>query len=351
MAKQKAIQLESTELAWICDQVALVQKSGIPLPEGIELLADSSDLPRLTQVLRALAIEMRGLVPLSEAMEKLNSFPAYLVQMSRIGEMSGNLDHVMSNLAEFYRRDALLRRKVRNSLIYPLVLMAMMLAIIILLIVRVLPVFSEILASFGGEMPRFSQGLLLFGNIISRHAFWLFPVVFILIAALYLWLKRSVQGQRLIDKAKLKLPVFGPLYRRIYASRFSISLSYLLRSAIDFDTSLSMTEAIMDNTIVVSRIAACRQKIARGADTFTALQETELFPRLFIRMLSLGNRTGDLDAVLQKIASSYEQEVDSRLTRLTSIVEPLLVIILSLIVGAILLTVMLPLVEIMTSIG
>lgn len=351
MAQERKVRLESSELSWLCEQIALIQKSGIPLPEGIDLLAESADIPRQASVLQGLSREMRKMIPLSDAMENLDTFPAYLVRMAKVGEMSGNLDHVMTNLASFYARDAELRRKVRSALIYPLVLLLMMLAIIVLLVVRVLPVFSDILSSFGGTMPAFSQGLLSFGNFVAFNSFWLLPLLVVLVAGLALWLRRSAAGRRFVDRMRLKLPVLGPLYQRIYTSRFSISLSYMLRSGVDLDTALSLTEAVMDNSIVSERIAECRKKIRKGEDTFTALQETALFPKLFVRMLSLGNRTGEMDSVMNKIASAYESEVDSRLTRLTGIVEPLLVVILSLIVGGILLTVMLPLVQIMSSIG
>lgn len=351
MAHDRKIRLESSELAWLCEQIALIQKSGIPLPEGIDLLAESADIPRQAGVLKALAEKMRKMIPLSEAMELLDAFPGYLVKMVKVGEISGNLDHVMANLGEFYTRDAELKRKIRSALVYPVILLLMMLGIIVLLVVRVLPVFSEILLSFGGTMPAFSQGLLSFGVFVARNAFWLAPLLIVIVVALVLWLRHSAPGRRLIDRARLRLPVLGPLYQRIYTSRFSISLSYMLRSGIDLDSSLSMTEAVMENSLVSERIAICRQKIRKGADTFTALQETDLFPRLFVRMLSLGSRTGEMDAVMGKIARAYESEVDSRLTRLTGVIEPLLVVILSLIVGGILLTVMLPLVEIMSSIG
>lgn len=351
MAKKRVIRLESAELAWLCDQIALVQKSGIPLPEGMSLLADSSDMPRMTTVLKLLATEMGKMIPLSDAMDKLDAFPPYLVQMARIGEISGNLDQIMASLADFYTRDAQLRKKVRSSLVYPLVLLIMMLAVIIMLIVRVLPVFSEILASFGGQMPPFSQRLLQLGQFLSTHFYWLLPLILAIIAALLIWLGKTGAGRRFTDRAKLSLPLLSPLYKRIYASRLSVSLAYLMRSAVDFDTALAMAEAVMDNSIVAARVKESRKAIADGKETFLALEETKLFPRLFIRMLSLGSKTGDLDQVMLKIATSYEQEVDHRLTRLTAIVEPLLVVILSLIVGAILLTVMLPLVEIMASIG
>lgn len=351
MARERKVRLEASELAWLCEQVALVQKSGIPLPEGIDLLAESSDMPRLSTVLNALSEEMKRMIPLSEAMDNIGTFPPYLVNMAKIGELSGNLDKVMESLSQFYVRDAELRRKLRGSLIYPLVLLVMMLGVIVLLVARVLPVFSQILTSFGTGMPAFSQGLLSLGIFISSHWVWLLPAVVIAGAGLYMFFSYYTPGRNLLDKARLKLPVLGPLFRRVYASRFSASLSYMLRSAIDMDTALLMTESIMDNSIVARRIAECRKKIAAGEDTFKALQETDLFPRLFIRMLSLGNRTGDLDTVMQKIAGAYESEVDSRLSRMTGLVEPLLVLLLSLIVGAILLTVMLPLVEIMATIG
>lgn len=351
MALEKKVRLESSELSWLCEQIALIQKSGIPLPEGIELLSESADIPRQADVLKGLAGEMRKMVPLSEAMESLDCFPDYLIRMAKVGEMSGNLDHVMTNLAAFYAKDAELRKKLRSALIYPVVLLLMMLAIIVLLVVRVLPVFSEILSSFGGTMPAFSQSLLSFGTFVARNAFWLLPLLIVIIVSLVLWLRRSLAGRRFADRLRLRLPVLGPLYQRIYTSRFSISLAYMLRSGVDLDTALAMTEAVMGNIHVSEKIAECRKKIRKGADTFTALQETNLFPRLFVRMLSLGNRTGEMDAVMNKIALAYESEVDNRLTRLTGIVEPLLVVILSLIVGAILLTVMLPLVEIMSSIG
>lgn len=351
MASKRKIRLEPAELAWLCEQIALIQRSGILLPEGIELLAESADIGRLRDVLEQLAARVQKMVPLSDAMQDLDAFPPYLVRMVRIGEISGNLDHVLSGLADFYLRDSELRKKVRSALVYPLVLLFMMLAIILLLVVRVLPVFSQILASFGGTMPPFSQGLLSFGTFIARSALWLIPLIVAVIAGLWFWLRHSAGGKRFVDKALLQLPVVSPVFRRLYASRFSISLHYLLRSGVDLDAALTLTESVMDNSIVSGRIAASREKIRRGEDTFAALQEMALFPKLFVRMLALGSRAGELDVVMSKLADAYENEVNNRLTRLTGLVEPFLVIILSLIVGGILLTVMLPLVEIMSSIG
>lgn len=338
------------ELSTFCEQVALIQKSGIPLTEGIEMMQDGAKGRRIEPLLAGLAKEMAGHVPLSDAMDRTGGFPAYLVQMARVGERSGNLDHVMDGLSDFYAKDADLRRKLRSALVYPAVLAVMMFAVIILIIVRVLPLFEEILTSFGGRMPAFSRGLMRFGVFLSDRWLLVGCLLLVLIVGVTLFWK-SKAGRRLRDRIALNGPVTGPLYQRIYAARFSQALAYLLRSGVDMDSALAMTEAVMDNQVVSERIGVLRTQVAGGKDLFDSLSETRLFPRLFVRLLALGNRTGDLDGVMAKVAASYESEVDAQLTRFSGIVEPLLVVVLSVIVGGILLSVMLPLVEIISAVG
>ena len=338
------------ELSTFCEQVSLVQKSGIPLHEGIEMMQDGAQGRRIEPLLAGLAKEMAGNIPLSDAMQKTGGFPPYLVQMARVGERSGNLDHVMDGLADFYAKDADLRRKLRSALVYPAVLAVMMSAVIVLIIIRVLPLFKEILTSFGGQMPAFSNGLLRFGLFLREQWLMVGVAVIVLIIVLALFWK-SGAGRRLRDRIVLNGPVVGPLYQRIYAARFSQAMAYLLRSGVDMDSALSMTEAVMDNQVVSARIGTLRSEVAAGKDLFDALGNARLFPRLFVRLLALGNRTGDLDGVMAKVAASYESEVDAQLTRFSGVVEPLLVVVLSVIVGGILLSVMLPLVEIISAVG
>ena len=319
MAKNRVVRLESEELAWFCEQIALVQKSGIGISEGIPLLAESTDQPRQLAVLKALAERVAGHVPLSQAMREIGGFPSYILKMTEIGEVSGNLDNVMSNLSEFYHRDAELRRRLRSAMVYPLVLLIMMAAVIVLLIVRVLPVFNEILSTFGGVMPPFTSGLMRFGIFLGKAWFWLLPLIILVMILVWFWLSRS-RGRIWLEKVKTGAPLIGPLYRQIYAARFALALSYLINSGIDLDTSLFMTQGMLDSDLIRTRIEQCREKIAGGSDPFDALQETELFPRIFSRMLALGSRTGELDQVMGKIARTYETDVQNKLTRLTGLV-------------------------------
>ncbi len=197
MLSKRTIRLESAELAWLCEQLALIQRSGLLVTEGLELLAESTEATRLKSVMDRLLISLQGAAPLSKAMADSGSFPTYLVHMVHIGEVSGQLDDILSRLSDFYLRDSILRKKIRNALIYPTVLLVMMLAIIVLLIVRVLPVFSQILSSFGGVMPPFTQGLMNAGLWLADHSLLLLALLVLLVAIVILFFKGTTAGRQI----------------------------------------------------------------------------------------------------------------------------------------------------------
>ena len=342
--------LPSSELSWMCGQAALVLRAGIPLPEGLSMVAASTSDKRAAKTLVRLSGKVAEQVPLSAAMADVGGFPSYATDMVKVGEYTGNLDKVLENLSDYYERDDRLRRRLRAALTYPAVLLAMMAAIILMLIVQVLPVFRTILASLGGQLPAFTAFLLDMGDFLVRNAFVIVPVLAVLVVALVLFL-RLPRFRASADALRLRIPGLHGLYGRIHASRFSLAMGYLLHSGVGLEESLGLSAGVVGNTVVAARIETCRQIAAKGGDSFAALGETGIFPPLFVQMLALGNRTGDLDAVMRKVARIYEEEVDASLRRVTGVVEPLLVALLSIVVGAILLSVMLPLIGIMSAIG
>ncbi len=346
----KTGRFSSADLSWLCGQVALVLKAGVPLDDGLRLMAEGVERPRVHAVVVGLSGAVGRRMPLSEALEEAGGFPPYLVAMTRVGEVAGSLDLVMEGLSYFYERDERLRSRLRGAMTYPAVLALMMLGIILLLLVRVLPIFRDILASLGGDLPPFSRALLSFGAFLKDAWVWLLPAVigFVLLLVLFF---RLPGPRRFGDRLLLRLPFLGRLFRKIYATRFAVAMSSMIRSSIDMEQSLEMSEAVVGNSAVEISIAHCRAAIRQGKDLFASLLETGIFPGLFVRMLSLGQKTGDLDSVMGKVARAYEEDVDRTLRRATSLVEPLLVILLSAVVGAILLSVMLPLIGIMSSIG
>ena len=314
------------------------------------MVAESTADRQASRTLHRLAASVADRVPLSGSMAAIGGFPSYAVDMVKVGEYTGNLDKVLENLSDYFEKDDRIRRRLRGALIYPLILLAMMAAIILMLVVEVLPVFRNILSSLGGQLPAFSSFLLDAGGFIAKEAYIVLPVLAAVVVVIVLYFR--LPSMRLsADALRLRLPFLRGLYRRLHASRFSLAMGYLLGSGCGLEESLGLSASVVGNRIVAARIEECRKIAAAGGDPFEALGTTGIFPPLFVHMLALGNRTGELDSVMQKVARIYEEEVDASLRRITGIVEPLLVTLLSVVVGSILLSVMLPLIGIMSAIG
>ncbi len=342
--------LPSSDLSWMCGQAALVLRAGIPLGEGLTMVAASTSDRRAAATLQRLAVGVSERSSLSATMKTVGGFPPYAVDMVKVGEYTGNLDKVLENLSDYFEKDDRIRKRLRGALMYPAVLLAMMAAIILMLVVEVLPVFRDILTSLGGELPGFSVFLLDGGAFLVKYAVVFLPLLVLICIALYLYFHLDAT-RRSSDAFKLRTPFFRGFYRRLHASRFSLAMGYLLGSGCGLEEALHLSSSVVGNEVVAARIEGCRKLVSEGGDPFKAIGETGIFPPLFVHMLELGNRTGELDSVMRRVSRLYEEEVDASLRRITGIVEPLLVTILSLVVGAILLSVMLPLIGIMSSIG
>ncbi len=342
--------LPAADLSWMCGQAALVLRAGIPLGEGLSMVAASTSDRRAADALDRLAAGVSDRKALSAAMAEIGGFPSYSVDMVKVGEYTGNLDKVLENLSDYFEKEDHIRKRLRGALVYPAVLLAMMAAIILMLVVEVLPVFRNILASLGGTLPGFSAFLLDAGAWLVDFAWIWIPVLALLVAACVLFF-RLPSMRRSSDALRLKLPFFQGLYRRLHAARFSLAMGYLLGSGVGLEESIRLSSSVVGNSVVSERLEVCRRIVAAGGDPFDALGATKIFPPLFVHMLALGNRTGELDSVMRRVSRLYEEEVDASLRRITGIVEPLLVTLLSIVVGSILLSVMLPLIGIMSSIG
>jgi len=225
-----------------------------------------------------------------------------------------------------------------------------MTAVLLMLILKVLPIFHEILLSVGGSVPTATKFVLDLSQVIQSVL--LVFIGLVAVGALYLLLvfKTSLlKSQR--DYMLLNAPIVRKIYKKMILVKFARALSILIRSGLPVQSSLEMIQPMMDNHLIQSKIKLAISDVEKGESLESALRKTKLFPELFIKMLSLGNKTGDLDTTLEKISNIYDQELNRTLHRVTVSIEPTLVIILSLVVGAILLLVMLPLINIMSSIG
>lgn len=342
--------LKPSELSLFCYQFSVVFKAGIPYVEGLHLLAGDVFESKLKTIVLDISNDVERGMLLNEAIAARGVFPQYLVSMLKIAEESGRMGDVFEQLSKYYEESDQLRQKMKSALMYPFVLIGLMSAVILLLILKVLPIFHEILLSVGGSVPNATQFVLDFSRILQSGMIIIIGLIVIAAGYLLLIFKTELfRGQK--DHFLMSFPIVNKMYKKAVVVKFARALSILTRSGMPIQTSLDMILPLMDNRIVQNQLAMVNEKVDAGESFDTVLRESALFPDLFIKMITLGQKTGDLDHMLDKIADIYDKELSRSLHRMTVSIEPTMVVILSVVVGAILLLVMMPLINIMSSIG
>ncbi len=342
--------LTPTELSAFCAQVAMIMKSGISVGEGILIMIEDMKHSQGRDILVNIENEIEFGSTFSGALKATGKFPKYVVDMSEIGEATGKLDDVMDSLSAYYEREENISRNIRSALTYPLVMIAMMVLVILVLVVRVMPVFNDVFTQLGSEMTGFSRSVMNMGVVIGQYSFVFIGILILLIAG-YGFLRGTDAGRRALARFASVFFVTRGLNAKIASGRFASAMSLMLMSGLDTDQSLEMVFNLVDNDYIRNKITRCKELISGGANFSEALVKTEVFSGIYARMVTVGFRTGSVDMVMRKLADRYEEEVDTQIGGIISILEPTLVAVLSVIVGMILLSVMLPLMGIMSSIG
>lgn len=336
------------ELSAFCGQLGLILGSGISSMEGISIMLEDSSSPEEQAVLQALLSDLQETGSLSHALRSSGLFPDYLLSMAEIGEETGTLDEVLNALSLHYEREELMSRNIRSALTYPLIMSCMMVAVIIILLTRVMPIFNQVFRQLGTEMTGFSRMLMQAGNALNRYSI-VFIVILLLVIAAAFFGTRTKQGRAFFHKLGGRLPHIRALYRQIAACRFASGMAIALKSGLTQDQSLTLAGRLVEDPDFARGVSACKSALEEGGDLAEAIHENQLFSGVYSRMISIGARTGGLDRVMERIADLSQEEIDNRVSRTLAILEPTLVITLSLIVGVILLSVMLPLMGIMSS--
>lgn len=342
MTAQTITPLSTAETAAFCSQMAMILRSGISSIEGIALLMDDASSTEKA-LLGAIQSKLSETGSLAQAIAYTEAFPNYMIHMVTLGEQAGRLDEVMSSLSDYYEKECALHQTIRNAVAYPLLMIAMMFAVIVVLITKIMPIFQQVFRQLGAEMNASSLIILQFGEYLRSHIGIVIGISFLFVLS-FICLCKTAKGQRLLRC----IPVVRCLKEAIAAKRFASGMALTLSSGLTSQESMELACKLVDDPILSQRLSCCQQAVMDGADMCDALREYNIFSGLYAKMASLGSRTGMLDEVMKKIADQYEEEIDTRLSSLLAAIEPTLVIILSLIVGMILLSVMIPMVSIMS---
>ncbi len=335
-------------MAAFCEQLAYMVKAGISLQEGLMLLAEDNKGAQGEQIVAALLDTVESGGSLAYALQETKAFPGYMVSMVEIGEASGKLEEVLGSLCAYYERQEAVAKNIRSAVTYPLVMIAMMIAVILVVIIQVLPVFAGVFEQLGSEMSGFVVGIMQFGSAVSRYAVVIVAVVASLIA-LYFILRRTQGGKRFLSGVYEKL--FRKTSLAVASGRFASAMALTLGSGMDVEQSLDMALELADNPRIREKIREVKRRTAQGSAFAEAIVDVGLFSGLYGRMIAVGFKTGTMPSVMQRIARHYEEEADRRLGSILAALEPTLVAILSLVVGLILLSVMVPLMGVMSAIG
>ena len=351
MSKDKTKQekgLSAAELSTFCGQVALVMEAGLPLYDGMETLAGADTSSDHADIYQAASQGVTETGSLYEALKKDSRWPEYLVEMVGIGERSGQLEKVMRGLETYYAREDRIRNSLVNAVTYPLVLGGMLVVIVWILLWKVLPVFRRVLESMGVGISESGVLLMRVGTIVGWAVLVLVVVLAVVVLAVIL-LMRTGYKDKVLGTVRKLFPAAGRLNSGLSASRVAGVLSMMLSSGFPTDDALEMTAGVLDDQEASRKVQEIRTGLEEGKTFANAVCETKLFGELHNRMIQMGSATGREDQVFGKLAELYEEQVEDDITRLVSIIEPSLVALLSVVIGAVLLSVMLPMAGILSS--
>jgi len=342
--------LTNQELAAFCDQIAMVLNAGISPAEGVSIMLEDTQSMEGREILKIISENCDDGVSFHESIEETGVFPKYALDMIKIGEESGKLEDVMKSLAFHYNREENIARGIKSAITYPLLIVGMMLIVILVLMIKVLPIFNDVFKQLGTEMTGISKTLMNIGTAISNYAV-VFIVLLIILVAAYIVFSRTEWGKSQFSKFLSKFFATKSLYEKVASGRLASGLALTLSAGIDTEKGIELVETLVENSELKVKLDKCKEMMDEGVTLTDALCENEIFSNMYSRMITVGIKTGAVDKVFQKIANGYEEEVDEKISNLISILEPTLVIVLSVIVCLILLSVMLPLMAVMSSIG
>jgi len=337
--------VDSTALAVLTRQLATLVGAGMPLVEALTALAEQLDNPAIKSVISEVGDMVKEGSTLADGMSKHPKvFPTLYVNMVSSGEASGKLDIVLSRLADLYEGQALLQRKVVSAITYPALMLLLCVLAIVILLAFVVPEITSIFTEKGATLPLPTQIVVWLSDTLQSY-WWLLILLAIGPVILLKRYGKTEKGRKDIDSLKFKLPLIGPLIVKVATSRFSRNLGTMLSSGVELLSALGIAKNIVGNVVMEEAIDQTIEGVREGKSLSSELKKTGVFPMILVYMLGVGERTGNLEPMLLRAADNYESEVDAVLTRLTSILEPILIIFIASIVCGILFAVMLPMLQ------
>jgi len=323
-------------------QLATMIDAGLAMVQCLQALAEQTSNKVMRDVIRDVCARVEAGDSFSQALTKHPKVYSRLyVSMVDAGEKGGLLAEVLSRLASYLENTARLRKKVKSAMMYPVAVTIIAISITTFLLIRVVPVFGDIYRGFGAKLPGPTQFLIDLSNLLKTYIIYLVPAG---IMVVYGWLTyiKTKPGREFWDQLKIRLPIVGPIAHKIALSRFTRTLASLVRSGVPILEVLSIVANTCGNVIMEKAIRVASGDIERGDGISAALGKHSIFPSMIIRMMTAGEQTGKIDAMLERVADFLDEEIDTTLSGLTALIEPLLIVFLGVVIGGIVVCMFLP---------
>ncbi|MBY0099118.1 type II secretion system F family protein [Mesobacillus maritimus] len=332
-------------------QFATLIKAGVTIVDATNILAMQTESKKLKIALEDIESELRQGRPYSDAAEKHKKiFEPIFINMVRAGEAGGNMEETLERLAEHFEKQHNTRQKIKSAMAYPVVVGIIAVAVVIFMLVSVVPTFVGMFADFGADLPAITQ-FVLNASEFTQVYWWLILFLAIALALGLNLLNNGKKTRYYMDIIKLKMPIFGKMLQKAALARMTRTLSSLFSSGVPILNALSIVEGVVENEVISRVIKASREDLARGRSLTGPMKEHWAFPPLTTQMISIGEETGSLDAMLSKVAEFYEKEVENSTDKLKSLIEPLMIVFLAGIVGVIVLAILTPMFDMFNHVG
>ncbi len=332
-------------------QFSTMISAGLPLIQCLDILASQEQNKSFARIIRNIKDDIEGGSTLTDALKKYPKvFDDLFINMIAAGEAGGILDTILNRLATYLEKAMKLKRKVKGAMTYPAVVLFVSFAVITLLLVKVVPVFQSIFAGMGRELPLLTQSLIDLSSFVTNNALYIVGALIVAVVALVKFYQTD-KGRYLFDRMILKPPVIGLLMRRVAIAKFTRTLSTMISSGVPILDGLEITSRTAGNKIIEKALMETRKNISEGKTIAEPLAATSVFPPMVVQMIAVGEATGSLDSMLTKIADFYDDEVETAVNAMTSMLEPMLMVFLGGVVGGMIVAMYLPIFQIGNIVG
>jgi len=341
-----------SDLAIFARQFSTMLDAGVSLIRCLDVLQAQTNNARLRKILMDLSARVESGESLSRSMARHpKAFSQLIIGLIRAGEVGGVLEESLQRIAAFLEKDVELRRKIRSALTYPVIVLLAAIGIVIFLVSWLVPQFAQLFKELGiKELPAPTQFLVDLSALFTQRWYVVIIAVVAILIAYKLFVSTRV-GRRVADRVKLRVPVFGPLHHKIVMARFSRTMGTLLASGVPILQAMETVAGVVGNSVVSDAVIESRARIREGEKIADPLQRSKMFPPMVVHMVSVGEESGSLDHMLNKIADFYENEVEMTIASLTAAIEPVMIVLLGFIVGFIVISMFLPMIEVISNLS